>query len=333
MLSRRRTEDEEDEQGLSFRLLRRGRIKGGQGGRQRRRAEAARKEDQKDREETATGRSQGKKKKKKKKDQKKRQETRDSQREREEEAHQRCLMVWSELSQARRGQSEGGCRQWAKTIRGQEKATMNLSGHAHTEDTEQGGPRETTARQKEGKETVEKWLISANIKNSSPLCVPSWTLQTDTTTNPKYRHGLTKQLTFFFFLRRNQEGGEEEWMPDGRGTPYGVKGGRIQQIQKRYDTSSKGPDVWPTGINQVLLPFSHPRPIDRSSGLARSACLVDTRLAHPPSTAPSRAHTGHQTRLIGISTSPALPRRASLARPINRHAGSFFFPGFFGFWL
>lgn len=156
---------------------------------------------------------------------------------------------------------------------------------------------------------------------------------TDRYNHQPYRHGLTKQLTFFFFLRRNQEGGEEEWMPDGRGTPYGVKGGRIQQIQKRYDTSSKGPDVWPTGINQVLLPFSHPRPIDRSSGLARSACLVDTRLAHPPSTAPSRAHTGHQTRLIGISTSPALPLRASLARPINRHAGSFFFPGFFGFWL
>ncbi|EZF78329.1 hypothetical protein H105_00714, partial [Trichophyton soudanense CBS 452.61] len=58
-------------------------------------------------------------------------------------------MVWSELSQARRGQSEGGCRQWAKTIRGQEKATMNLSGHAHTEDTAQGGPRETRPGKKE----------------------------------------------------------------------------------------------------------------------------------------------------------------------------------------
>ena len=87
------------------------------------------------------GEKETKRKKKKSKGQKKRQPQRE--REREEEAHQRCLMVWSELSQARRGQSEGGCRQWAKTIRGQEKATMNLSGHAHTEDTAQGGPRET----------------------------------------------------------------------------------------------------------------------------------------------------------------------------------------------
>ncbi|EFR01415.1 hypothetical protein MGYG_09047 [Nannizzia gypsea CBS 118893] len=65
-------------------------------------------------------------------------------------------------------------------------------------------------------------------------------------------------------------------------TRRGKIGRRVQQIQipKRYDTSSKGPMSGPPASTRSS-PFSHPRPIDRSSGLLFAACLVEY---HSPTT-------------------------------------------------
>ncbi|EFE41223.1 hypothetical protein TRV_04018 [Trichophyton verrucosum HKI 0517] len=250
-----------------FRLLRRGRIKGRpEGGRQGDEQRRPERRTRRDREETARRdqREREREREKSKRARRRRKRQEDSQREREEEAHQRCLMVWSELSQARRGQSEGGCRQWAKTIRGQEKATMNLSGHAHTEDTEQGGPRETTARQKEAKETVEKWLISANIKLWPPCAVLPWGLLRRTHTTLVTDMSVLAHSTQHFYLRSRapKKGGGKEKSRFQTGEVQRQRG-RIQQIQKRYDTSSKGrclahrhqpgPPFLPPPANRPLL--------------------------------------------------------------------------------
>ena len=145
-------------------------------------------------------------------------------------------------------------------------------------------PSRDTARQKEGDETVAKWLISANIK--LPWAYGYTTLPRCPL--PIYQH-FTEQPRRGRGKKKKKKKGQ---MPDGRGT---ASKGRIQQIQRDTILAPRA-DVWPTGINQVL-PFSHPRPIDRSSGCLPGRHHIRT----PPSTAPSSTHQPSGP-LIGIST-------------------------------
>lgn len=103
--------------------------------------------------------------------------------------------------------------------------------------------------------------------------------------------------TFYGATTKRKGKKKKKKRADARRERYSVKGTDTADTE-RYDTSSKGRCL--AHRHQPGPPFLPPRPIDRSSGLAR--CLPGRHhIRTPPSTAPSSTHQPSGP-LIGIST-------------------------------
>lgn len=281
-----------------FRLLRRGRIKGMARRRwtAERRAEAARKEDQKGPGRNSETRPKRERKKKKKSQgQKKTKETR---RQPERERGRSTSTLPHGLERAEPGQ-ERPVRGRMQAV-GQNDTGTGKSNHEPiwTRSYSRYRARRPSRDDRQAKRRKGNGRKVADIGQyqTAPLVLP-WPTTEDiitllVTDMSVLAHYSTQQLLLTEHTQEG-EGKEKKKKADSRRERYSVKGDGYSRY--RGDTIlAPRADVWPTGINQVL-PFSHPRPIDRSSGLARRLPgRHHTRT--PPSTAPSSTHTGHQTR-------------------------------------